>query len=150
MPLQVPATAGRPAEPCSLRHSSRRHRRLRHRSQCGSTAAADESAPIRGLKPRSWPLTLRWARCTQVTFVRDTHYVFTAGKDGALKYWDADRWELLLALGGHGGEAWALTVSSLGDFCIVGGSDKSLRRCVWDGHHRLPAPCHCICWARCR
>ena len=61
--------------------------------------------------------------------MRDTHYVFTVGKDGALKYWDADRWELLLTLGGHRGETWALAVSSLGDFVVTGGSDKSLRRC---------------------
>ena len=27
----------------------------------------------------------------QVRFVPDTHYVFSAGKDGAIKYWDADR-----------------------------------------------------------
>lgn len=57
----------------------------------------------------------------QVSFVRGTHYVFTSGKDGALKYWDADRWELLLSLGGHRGETWALAVSSLGDFVITGG-----------------------------
>ena len=57
----------------------------------------------------------------QVSFVKGTHYVFTCGKDGALKYWDADRWELLLSLGGHRGETWALAVSSLGDFVITGG-----------------------------
>lgn len=64
----------------------------------------------------------------QVAFVRDTHYVFTAGKDGALKYWDADRWELLLTLEGHRGEAWALAMSSLGSFVVTGGADRSLRR----------------------
>lgn len=40
----------------------------------------------------------------QVAFVPGTHYVFTAGKDRALKYWDADRWELLLTLEGHHAE----------------------------------------------
>ena len=58
--------------------------------------------------------------CMQVSFVKGTHYVFTTGKDGALKYWDADRWELLLSLGGHRGESWALAVSSLGDFAVTG------------------------------
>ena len=52
--------------------------------------------------------------------MKGTHYVFTTGKDGALKYWDADRWELLLSLGGHRGESWALAVSSLGDFAVTG------------------------------
>ncbi len=45
----------------------------------------------------------------QVAFVPGTHYVFTAGKDRALKYWDADRWELLLTLGGHHAEARLLS-----------------------------------------
>lgn len=33
-----------------------------------------------------------------------THYAFTVGKDGLVKYWDADRWELLLTLEGHQAE----------------------------------------------
>jgi U3 small nucleolar RNA-associated protein 12 len=37
----------------------------------------------------------------------NTHYVFSAGKDGLVKYWDADRWELLLTLEGHKAEARA-------------------------------------------
>ena len=40
----------------------------------------------------------------QVAFVPNTHYAFTVGKDGAVKYWDADRWELLLTLEGHKAE----------------------------------------------
>lgn len=40
----------------------------------------------------------------QVAFVPNTHYAFTAGKDGSVKYWDADRWELLLTLEGHKAE----------------------------------------------
>ena len=36
----------------------------------------------------------------------DTHYAFTVGKDGLVKYWDADRWELLLTLEGHKAEVW--------------------------------------------
>jgi WD40 repeat protein len=31
---------------------------------------------------------------TAVSFVRDTHYAFSAGKDKAVKYWDLDRWAL--------------------------------------------------------
>jgi len=40
-----------------------------------------------------------------VAFVPGTHYVFTAGKDRLVKFWDADRWELLLTLEGHHAEA---------------------------------------------
>ena len=37
-----------------------------------------------------------------------------------VKYWDADKFEQLLALEGHHGEVWCLAVSSLGDFLITG------------------------------
>jgi U3 small nucleolar RNA-associated protein 12 len=40
-----------------------------------------------------------------VRFVPRTHYVVTAGKDGLVKYWDADKFELLLELPAHHGEA---------------------------------------------
>ncbi len=40
----------------------------------------------------------------QVAFVPNTHYLFTAGKDKMVKYWDVDRWELLLELPGHHAE----------------------------------------------
>jgi U3 small nucleolar RNA-associated protein 12 len=36
--------------------------------------------------------------------VPNTHYAFSVGKDGLVKYWDADRWELLLTLEGHKAE----------------------------------------------
>lgn len=39
-----------------------------------------------------------------VAFVRGTHYCFTAGKDKMLKYWDADKFELLLELPAHHAE----------------------------------------------
>ena len=34
--------------------------------------------------------------------------------------------KLLLSLGGHRGETWALEVSSLGDFVVTGGAQKLL------------------------
>ena len=37
-------------------------------------------------------------------FVPKTHYVFTAGKDRMVKYWDADKFELLLELPAHHSE----------------------------------------------
>ena len=63
-----------------------------------------------------------------VAFVPDTHYFFTAGKDKLIKYWDADKFEHLLDLPGHHAEVWAIKVSSLGDFVVSGGHDRSIRR----------------------
>lgn len=63
-----------------------------------------------------------------VAFVPDTHYFFTAGKDKIVKYWDADKFEHLLDLPGHHAEVWAIKVSSLGDFVVSGGHDRSIRR----------------------
>lgn len=37
-----------------------------------------------------------------------------------LKYWDLDRFEMLLELPGHHSEVWALAVSAYGDFCMTG------------------------------
>ena len=33
-----------------------------------------------------------------VKFLPKTHYFFTAGKDGVVKYWDGDRFSLILEL----------------------------------------------------
>ena len=64
----------------------------------------------------------------QVSFVRNTHYAFTVGKDKLLKYWDCDKFQELLELSGHHGEVWCLTVSMHGDFVVTGGHDRSIRR----------------------
>lgn len=58
----------------------------------------------------------------------DTTPTHFSGKDKVVKYWDADKFEQLLALEGHHGEVWCLAVSSLGDFLITGGRT---RRCRW-------------------
>jgi U3 small nucleolar RNA-associated protein 12 len=47
-----------------------------------------------------------------VAFVSGTHYVFTAGKDHMVKYWDADKFELLLELPAHHGEVCSLGSTS--------------------------------------
>jgi U3 small nucleolar RNA-associated protein 12 len=57
---------------------------------------------------------------TSLAFVRDTHYAFSTGKDGLVKYWDLDRWEMLLELPGHHAPVWALGVSAYGDFVVTG------------------------------
>lgn len=46
-----------------------------------------------------------------VRFVPQTHMFFSIGKDGLVKYWDGDKFEQVLALKGHRGEAWCLAVA---------------------------------------
>lgn len=65
-----------------------------------------------------------------VKFVNNTHYMFSVGKDRLVKYWDADKFELLLTLEGHHAEVWCLTISTHGGFFITGSHDRSIRR--WD------------------
>ena len=65
-----------------------------------------------------------------VKFVYRTHYIFSVGKDRTVKYWDADKFELLLTLEGHHAEVWCLTISGRGDFIVTGSHDRSIRR--WD------------------
>ena len=56
------------------------------------------------------------------------HVSCCAGKDRLVKYWDVDKFQLLLELPGHQAEVWAVVVSSLGDFIITAGHDRSFRR----------------------
>ncbi|XP_039024828.1 WD repeat-containing protein 3-like [Hibiscus syriacus] len=51
-------------------------------------------------------------------------------EDCLLKYWDADKFELLLTLEGHHAAVWCLAVSNRGDFVVTGSHDRSIRR--WD------------------
>ena len=62
----------------------------------------------------------------QVLFVPDTHYVFTLGKDHEVKFWDADRWELLLTLQGHHAEVGTM-------LCVA--------ICLWE---RAPITLQCM------
>ena len=57
-------------------------------------------------------------------------FMFSVRKDRLVKYWDADKFELLLTLEGHHAEVWCLAVSSHGDFVVTGSHDRSIRR--WD------------------
>ena len=65
-----------------------------------------------------------------VQFVCNTHYMFSAGNDRLVKYWDADKFELLLTLEGHHADVWCLAISNRGDFVVTGSHDQSIRR--WD------------------
>uniref|UniRef100_A0A0D9VPM7 Small-subunit processome Utp12 domain-containing protein n=1 Tax=Leersia perrieri TaxID=77586 RepID=A0A0D9VPM7_9ORYZ len=54
----------------------------------------------------------------------------SVGKDRTVRYWDADKFELLLTLEGHHADVWCLAISSRGDFVVTGSHDRSIRR--WD------------------
>lgn len=62
--------------------------------------------------------------------MQNTHYMFSAGKEGIVKYWDADKFQLLLTLEGHHAQIWCLGISNRGDFIVTGSHDRSIRR--WD------------------
>jgi U3 small nucleolar RNA-associated protein 12 len=64
---------------------------------------------------------------TQVQFVKDTHYVLTASRDGQVKYIDADTKEIITEHRISQADVWALAVSSIGDFFITGGKSKILK-----------------------
>lgn len=64
---------------------------------------------------------------TQVRFVKNTHYVLSVGRDGAVKYWDADRRLLVKEISTIGHDLWSLAVSSLGDIVVVAGQEKIIR-----------------------
>lgn len=58
------------------------------------------------------------------------HHFFSSSKDRTIRYWDADKFELIQRLNGHHGEVWAMAVSHTGNFIVSAGHDKSIR--VWD------------------
>ncbi|XP_049851642.1 WD repeat-containing protein 3-like [Schistocerca gregaria] len=66
---------------------------------------------------------------TQVVFVPKTHYFFSSGKDGLVKFWDADKFELVLTLSGHTSEVWAMAISADGNLLATGSHDRGIR--VW-------------------
>eukprot|EP00210_Caulerpa_lentillifera_P002927 g2794.t1 len=61
-------------------------------------------------------------------FVHTTHYFFSVGKDRMLKYWDADKFQLLLELPGHHSEVNCLVISQEGEFLFTGSNDRSLKK----------------------
>lgn len=64
---------------------------------------------------------------TQVKFVKDTHYILSVGRDGCVKYWDADRRLLVKEIATLNQDVWSLAISSLGDMVVVAGQEKILR-----------------------
>ncbi|KAN0060603.1 beta transducin [Thecaphora frezii] len=60
----------------------------------------------------------------------ESHHFWTVGKDGMLKHWDGDRFELIQQLEGHHGEVWAVTPGHRGQMVVTAGADRSIR--TWE------------------
>lgn len=101
------------------------------------TSSADKNVKIWGLDFGDCHKSLfaHQDSILQVAFVPHNqdgngHHFFSCGKDRAVKYWDADKFEQIQRLDGHFGEIWALAVSHGGTFLVTASHDKSIR--VWD------------------
>ncbi|KAK3073877.1 beta transducin, partial [Teratosphaeriaceae sp. CCFEE 6253] len=55
--------------------------------------------------------------------------LFSAGKDGLVRSWDAEKFQPVQRLEGHKGEVWAMVVGRTGDVVVTASHDKSVR--VW-------------------
>ncbi len=64
----------------------------------------------------------------KISIIRDTHYALTVGKDNYIKFWDLDTFQLAMRFeASMGANIRALTSSSIGDFFVIGGTNKTLR-----------------------
>lgn len=59
-----------------------------------------------------------------------SHHFWTVGKDGLLKHWDGDRFQLIQQLEGHHGEVWAVAPGHAGHIVVTAGADRSIR--TWE------------------
>lgn len=59
----------------------------------------------------------------------DTHYLLSGGKDGHLKFWDMDTYQLIMDFEECTMEIKGLAISGAGDLVIAGGLDDGFR--VW-------------------
>lgn len=60
----------------------------------------------------------------------DSHHFWTVGKDGLLKHWDGDNFQMIQQLEGHHGEVWAVAPGHAGKVVVTAGADRSLR--TWE------------------
>uniref|UniRef100_A0A0N4ZPQ2 WD_REPEATS_REGION domain-containing protein n=1 Tax=Parastrongyloides trichosuri TaxID=131310 RepID=A0A0N4ZPQ2_PARTI len=68
--------------------------------------------------------------CVKFSPKLDERLFWSAGKDGKIKQWDADKFNRVQVLNGHNGPVKCLGQSSTGNFIISIASDKSIR--LWD------------------
>jgi U3 small nucleolar RNA-associated protein 12 len=93
------------------------------------SASADKNVKIWGMDFGDCHRSI-WAHddsITQVRFVKDTHYFITVSKDKSCKFWDGDKFILVMDWNDHYSEIWALCLSSIGDFFVTGGNDMAMR-----------------------
>lgn len=60
----------------------------------------------------------------------ESHHFWTVGKDGLLKHWDGDRFQMIQQLEGHHGEIWAVAPGHSGKVVVTAGADRSIR--TWE------------------
>uniref|UniRef100_A0A0N5BPQ4 WD_REPEATS_REGION domain-containing protein n=1 Tax=Strongyloides papillosus TaxID=174720 RepID=A0A0N5BPQ4_STREA len=68
--------------------------------------------------------------CVKFSTKTDERLFWSAGKDGKIKQWDADKFNRVQVLNGHSGAVKCLAQASDSSFIISAGSDKSIR--LWD------------------
>jgi U3 small nucleolar RNA-associated protein 12 len=97
--------------------------------QLAASVSADKSLKLWGLDFGDMHRSLyaHTEPVTSVAWVPKTHYLFTAGKDGLIKHWDADAHALIHVLRGHHAEVWGLAVGRGGAHVVSVSRDKSLR-----------------------
>lgn len=60
--------------------------------------------------------------------MKDTHYAITSGKDNYVKFWDLDSFEMVMRFECEmGKQIRALAFSSIGDFFVCAGVNKTIR-----------------------
>ncbi|CBQ70558.1 related to DIP2-Dom34p-interacting protein [Sporisorium reilianum SRZ2] len=59
-----------------------------------------------------------------------SHHFWTVGKDGLLKHWDGDKFQMIQQLEGHHGEVWAVAPGHGGKVVVTAGADRSIR--TWE------------------
>ena len=70
-----------------------------------------------------------------VCWVFDTHLFFSMGKDGSIKQWDGDNYQLIQKLTGHHDEINSGTLSNHGDMVCTVSKDRSIR--LWERNEEL-------------
>ena len=64
----------------------------------------------------------------KIQIIKETHYAITTGRDNFTKFWDLDNFNLIMRFNfSMGGSIRALAISSIGDYFVIGGVNKSLR-----------------------
>lgn len=59
----------------------------------------------------------------------ETHYALTCGKDGLIKFWDLDSFEMIMVFEHIMGESVRnLAISSIGDFFVAAGINRTIRK----------------------